>query len=336
MGRPLISVLLPVRDAAKHLDEALASLAGQTFSDFEVIAVDDGSLDASLDILRKWAVRESRVQVIATPYGGIVSALETARRVARGGYLARMDADDVAHPHRLARQLAAIQGDRSLVAVGCGVAYFPRSSVGSGARRYERWINSLTTSLEIERDLFVECPLAHPALLLRADAVDAAGGYRDPGWPEDYDLILRLWERGGRFANVPEVLLQWRERPGRLSRTSPAYSADAFRRCKVHYLERNLLPGRDGTVVWGAGPTGKGFARALQAVGVPLRAFVELDPRKIGKTIHGAPVVPPERIDHFRGAFCVAAVGQAGARGEIRSALHEAGWREMEDFVAVA
>ena len=125
-------------------------------------------------------------------------------------------------------------------------------------------------------------------------------------------------------------------RAGRLSRTGASYAPDAFRRCKVQVLARTLLRERDGVVVWGAGPTGKRFARALRVAGQNVRAFVELDPRKIGKRIHGAPVIPPARIGDYRGAFCVAAVGLAGARSEIRAALREAGWRELEDFVAVA
>jgi FlaA1/EpsC-like NDP-sugar epimerase len=135
---------------------------------------------------------------------------------------------------------------------------------------------------------------------------------------------------------VPEVLLDWRERPERLSRTQPAYGPDAFRRCKAHHLARSLLSGRDGIVVWGAGPTGKTFARALAAEGVRLRAFVDLDPDKIGQEIHGAPVIEPDGIARYRGAFCAAAVGQPGARAEIRAALTGQGWEEGTDFVAVA
>jgi hypothetical protein len=156
------------------------------------------------------------------------------------------------------------------------------------------------------------------------------------GWPEDYDLLLRLWEAGGRFANVDGELLWWREGPGRLSRVHPSYDPDAFRRLKVDVLRRTLLKDRDGAVVWGAGPTGKAFALELLAHRVPLRAFVELDPRKVGQTVHGAPVVAPEDVNRFRGALCVAAVGQPGARREIRNALKELGWRELTDFVAVA
>lgn len=333
---PLVSVLLPVRDGARWLEEALDSLERQTFEDFEVVAVDDGSTDATGEILRRRARRDLRVRVIERPAAGIVSALETARSAARGRYLARMDADDVARPERLERQLALLEADATLAGCGCGVEYFPRGAVRSGARRYERWINALVEPAAIERDVFVECPVPHPTFFLRATAVEGVGGWRERGWPEDYDLVLRLWEAGERLGKVPEVLLEWRERPDRLSRTDPAYAAEAFRRCKIHYLERTLLEDRDGVVVWGAGPTGKAFGRALKRAGLRLRAWVDLDPRKIGKRIHGAAVVAPDGIGAYQGALCVAAVGQHGARGEIRDALEAAGWIEMEDFVAVA
>jgi len=332
---PRVSVLLPVRDGARWLHDAIDSLRSQTMADFEVVAVDDGSSDDTPDLLRAWAAEDLRVRVVARPAEGIVAALEHARRLARAPWLARMDADDIAHPSRLERQLSRLEGDRSLVACGCRTEYFPADRVGGGARRYERWINGLVEPSAIERDLFVECPIAHPTLVVRADAVDEAGGWRDAGWPEDYDLLLRLWRAGGRFAKVPETLLRWRERPDRLSRTHDVYSAEAFRRCKIHHLERTLLAGRD-VVVWGAGPTGKRFARALQRAGIRVAAFVDLDPRKIGKRIHGAEVVAPDAIERFRGAFCAAAVGQRGAREEIRDALRAAGWTEMEEFVAVA
>ncbi len=336
MSSPLVSVLFPVRDGGPYLAEAIASLRAQTMPDFEVLAVDDGSTDDSLEQLKIWAEDDPRVRVTSQPKGGIVAALETGRAQARGSYLARMDADDIAAPARLEHQLALLASDDSLVAVGCQIDYFPEKALRDGARRYQDWINSLTTAVDIARDIFVECPLAHPTLLASTRGVDDAGGYQTTGWAEDYDLILRLWEAGGRFAKVPEVLLKWRERADRLSRTDPTYSLDAFRRCKVHYLTRTLFRDRDGIVVWGAGPTGKGMARTLLEAKVSLKAFVDLDPRKIGRRIYGAPVVPPIMINEYQGSFCLAAVAQPGAREEIRAALAEAGWLETKDFVAVA
>lgn len=298
--------------------------------------VDDGSRDATPELLASWAAGDPRVRVVRQEPEGLVAALERARAEARAPVLARMDHDDVALPGRLAAQLDLLEDHPDVVLSGCGVRYVPRGSVTDGARRYERWLNGLNEPADIERDLFVECPVAHPTFMVRAAALDRVGGYRDRGWPEDYDLVLRLWEAGGRIAKVPEVLLHWRDRPDRLHRTAPAYGPEAFRRCKIDVLRRTLLRGRDGVVVWGAGPTGKRFARALARAGVTVRAFVDLDPRKIGQEVHGAPVVQPAEIGRFRGAFCVAAVGQEGAREEIRAALRVGGWREMKDFCAVA
>ena len=336
MATAPVSVLLPVRDGAEHLPECIASLKAQTDGDFEVVAVDDGSTDETRDILRSWATEDSRVKVVAQEHSGLVIALERARATASGVWLARMDADDAALPGRVAAQRALMEGDPSLVGCGSRVRYVPRERVLGGALRYERWLNGLTTSDELARDVFVECPLAHPTFFMRADALAALSGYRDLGWPEDYDLILRLWRAGGRFGTVPEVLLHWREGEGRLSRTHPSYSPEAFRRCKAHHLAASLLLERDGVVVWGAGPTGKSFARALEVEGACIRAFVDVDPRKIGQSIRDAPVLAPTGIQGYRDAFCVAAVGQLGAREEIRTALAELGWREGMDFVAVA
>ena len=331
---PRLSVLLPCRDAAATVGEAMASLDAQTYADFEVVAVDDGSADATGVLLEAWAARDSRVRVLHAPARGIVPALETARAAAAGELLARMDADDVAHPDRFTRQVTLLDERRDLAACGTRIRYFPRRALREGARRYERWINALVDSEGIAREIFVECPIPHPTLMIRRPLLAAVGGYRDPGWPEDYDLVLRLWAAGHRLGKVDAVLLHWRERGERLSRTDPRYGEDAFRRCKVHYLGHRIA-GRE-VVVWGAGPVGKAFARALQEAGHRVVAFVELDPRKIGQEIHGAPVIAPRAVREFRGAFCVAAVGAAGARDDIRAALTLAGWREPEEWCAVA
>lgn len=298
--------------------------------------MDDGSRDGTPEILDAWARRDRRVRVLRQDPTGIVAALERARTAARAPYLARMDADDVAAPERLERQLDLMEAHPGLAACGSGVVSFPRDTLSEGALRYESWINALVTPDEIEKDLFVECPLPHPTFFVDGDAVEAVGGYRDRGWPEDYDLLLRLWSAGGRFGKVDDALLRWRHSPDRLSRTHDAYTADAFRRCKIHFLRETLLRQRLGTVVWGAGPTGKAFGRGLREAGVPVRAWVEVDPRKIGQEIHGAPVVRAEEAGGYPDALHLAAVGQPGAREEIRARFRTLELAEMRDAVAVA
>jgi glycosyltransferase involved in cell wall biosynthesis len=329
MSRPRVSVLLPVRDEERYLGECLESLSAQTLSDFEVIVVDDGSTDASAAIAARHARRDSRFRIVRQEPAGMVAASERARAESRAPLLARMDADDVALPRRLELQVAALEEER-LAAVGGQVEYFPDPT--EGMRAYEAWLNSLVTVEAALRDLWVECPLPGPGLTARAELVS----YRDCGWPEDYDLVLRIWEGGGRFRNVDRHVHRWRDHAERLTRTQPAYGLDAFRRCKVHFLRRTLLACGRAAVVWGAGPTGKAFARELLAAGTPLAAFVEVDPRKLGKQIRGVPVVPVERAADYPGTLALGAVSGAEGRTRVRELADGLGLREGKDFVPVA
>jgi hypothetical protein len=340
----LISVLLPVRNAASTLDQAIESIRAQTHAQWELIAVNDGSRDETPALLDQWARRDERVRVIeggpeadgSQGARGIVATLNDSLSAAAGEVVARMDADDISLPERFERQLALLASGAAEV-VGCQVRYFPDEAVADGARRYEEWLNGLIAPKEHERDLFIECPLAHPTFMMPRALLSAAGGYRSRGWPEDYDLLLRLWRRGARLAKVPEVLFLWREAPGRTSRTHPDYTPEAFRRCKAHHLQQSYLAGDRPALIWGGGPFGKLLARELIALGTPLRGFVDLSPRRIGQVIYGAPVLSQPDAFRLRGqVFGIAAVGQSGAREAIRAAMAEAGWKEGVHYCCAA
>jgi len=340
---PEVSVLLPCRDVADWLPECIESIEAQSLRDYEVLAVNDRSTDDTGVILRRWSARNDRVRYFesgsvtreAPSDGGLVPALNLAASAARAPLVARMDGDDVADPLRLEIQRDFLTTRRDLAACGTAVELFPRSEVGEGYVRYEAWLNGLSDPDDLSRDLFVECPVAHPTLMIRCSVLSALGGYRDPGWPEDYDLVLRLHAAGMQAANIDQRLLRWRVRPDRHSLESDRYSAGAFRRCKVHFLKRVFLPARRPLVVWGAGKVGKPLARELIKQGLPITAFVDLDARKIGQEIHGASVLDPEGFEdlvHDSDPYVLAAVGSPGARAEIREALDAMGRREIDDY----
>lgn len=331
-----VSVVLPCRDAEATLPECIASLEAQTLEAFEVVAVDDASSDGTRAILDAWAERDPRVRVLEARGHGLVPALRAGTAAVRTGLIARMDADDIAHPARLREQVDFMAAHRDLAACGTGIEYFPRERMRSGLERYEGWINSLRAPEEIHRDLLVECPIAHPTLAIRRSVLTGLGGYRDEGWPEDYDLLIRLHLAGMRCANLPSVLLRWRVSDGRLSGNAPQYDASAFRRCRVHFLRAGFLPHDRPIVVWGAGKVGKALARELIRQEVRPAAFIDLDPRKIGQEIHGAPVLGPAELDRVPDAYFLVAVGTPGARREIREALAAASRREIDDYRAVA
>jgi glycosyltransferase involved in cell wall biosynthesis len=328
-------VLLPVRDAAGTLRACLRSLAAQTLADYELLAVDDGSRDGSLELLRRAADRDSRLRVIAGEARGLVSALNIGLFAARAPLLARMDADDLARSDRLRLQAARLETEGDLVVLGCGVELRGGGN-NAGMRRYVEWSNGLLDHEAIARDLFVESPFVHPSVMARTEALRALGGYRDFDGPEDYDLWLRAHTAGLRFAKLEERLLVWRDSPARLTRRDPRYRADRFLALKVASLVRGPLAGRPDVVIWGAGPIGKSWARALRSRGYVVRAFVEVDPAKIGQRVHGAPVVPVEEAPLLHGPLHVAAVGQPGARARIRAEAERLGLVEGRDLVAVA
>jgi glycosyltransferase involved in cell wall biosynthesis len=333
---PSVSVLLPCRDAEAHLPEAIRGLKLQTFSDYEVIAVNDGSVDDTGDALERWAESDDRVRTLHTPRNGLAEALQAGAAECRGALLARVDADDFTHPRRFARQVEYLARHKEVDAVGTHVRYFPHGQVGWGARRYQGWLNGLTEPEELARDIFVECPIAHPTLMARRARFLEVGGYASNGWPEDYDLVLRLHLAGSLVANVPEILHYWRERNDRASRVDPRYSADAFRRCKIHYLRGSILEGRTEVSIWGAGRVGKDLARALIDEGLKVSAFLDVDPRKIGQEIHGALVHDARDIADVTESYLLVAVGAAGAREMIREELAAVGFKEPEDYRCVA
>jgi glycosyltransferase involved in cell wall biosynthesis len=325
-----------VRNAEETVQECLASLAAQTLDDHEVVAVDDHSSDGSRAILERAARADPRLRVIDNPGRGLVAALNAAAAAAQGPLLARMDADDVSHPDRLSAQAARLGSDPGLSVLGTRVRLFGGGPRSDGMRAYVSWLNTLLDHEAIVSDLYVESPLAHPSVMMRASLLSRLGGYRDFEGPEDYDLWLRAHAAGARFATLPEVLLDWRDAPGRLSRTDPRYASVRFRDVKIRALESGPLSRRPRAVVWGAGPVGKGWSKALSARGHLVAAFVEVHPRRLGQRIHGCPVVPVEAAAAIGDALHLAAVGQPGAREEIRRHAARIGLRDGHDLIAVA
>jgi glycosyltransferase involved in cell wall biosynthesis len=337
-GTPLVSLLMPVRDAEATLPACLESIRRQRGPSWECVAVDDGSSDGSAACLARAQAEDPRFRTLSQGPSGIVAALQHGLRHCRGEYVARMDADDVMLSRRLALQVRALAEQPELAGVGCHVRLFPRGPELAGRRLYEAWLNSLRSPHDVARDAFVECPLAHPTFMLRRSILERHG-YRDQGWPEDYDLLLRLLADGLKLGVVPQRLLCWRDGASRLSRTSSTYAIDRFTACKAHYLAHGLLQQADRYVLWGYGNTGRLLARALLPHGKRPSVIIEVHPRRLGQRILGVPVVSPAelpRIMSERRIPIVASVARAGPRAEVRAMLDGFGYVELQDYVCAA
>lgn len=327
--RPVVSVLLPVRDGGASLAEAVASVLAQSWRALELLVVDDHSSDGAVDALSR---HDPRLRILASSARGIVAALNHGLAAARGLWIARMDADDVCAPERLATQLAYADAHEVDIVAACVDPI--DTAADSGLRRYIDWSNGLTAPADIARELFVESPLVHPTVLMRADLLRRLGGWRDGDFPEDYELWLRAAQAGCRFGKPPAVLLQWRDHGRRLTRTDQRYAADRFLRLKAAHLARWRLGGRP---VWigGAGPGGRALHDALRREGVEVTGFIDVHPRRIGGAKRGLPVWPYARLAEPLDAIGLIAVGNPGAHARVRADMAPWGLREGVDWLFV-
>lgn len=240
MSAPRLSVIMPVRDAERHLAEAVESVLGQRFADFELLVWDDGSTDGTLAMLRRFAGRDARVKVASGPPRGYAHALNDLLGRARGEYVARMDADDVCLPERFGRQVEFLDRHRDVLCVGTAT-----DRIDDRGRWIGRRIPPLDDAAIQEELLAGHNPIVHPSVAMRADAARAVGGYAVDLMPaEDLDLWLRLGERG-RLANLPEVLLRYRMHPNSVSERAQAAQLANKRRAAERAWQRRGLPARE-------------------------------------------------------------------------------------------
>jgi glycosyltransferase involved in cell wall biosynthesis len=202
MTTPAVTVLMPVYNAERFVAQTVETILNQTFRDFEFLVINDGSTDRSLEILQGYAARDPRLRIISRPNTGYVAALNEGLELARGEFIARIDADDLADPRRLELQVARMRQEPRLVALGSSASAIDEDGLPLGDYSVP------LTHEDIEaHHLRGSSAIHHPAVMLRPDAVKRVGGYRRELMPcEDFDLWLRLGEVG-RLENLLDKLL---------------------------------------------------------------------------------------------------------------------------------
>ena len=205
MKTPAVSVVMAVFNGMPWLTETLASLRGQTFTDFEVVLIDDGSTDDTAETLRTAADADVRFRVITQANQGLVASLNRGIAEARGTLIARLDSDDLAMPDRLAMQVDFMRRHPGVAVVGSAIRIIDAEGVAHRRQAYP------CAPEEVRSALLCGCALAHPAVMMRREVVQAVGGYRESfRHAEDYDLWLRLAEKH-ELANLPQELLRYRQ-----------------------------------------------------------------------------------------------------------------------------
>ncbi|MFD0799473.1 glycosyltransferase [Maribacter chungangensis] len=331
MTRPLVSVLIPYKNTSTYLKECLDSILAQTYTNWEVIAIDDNSTDDSLKIVTNFGEQDSRIKTYPNQGSGIIPALRTAYTKSKGHLITRMDSDDIMQPSRVQQMVK----DLNLNGIGHlsvgQVRYFSERGISNGYERYEQWLNGLTTMGTNFSELYKECVVPSPCWMLHRSDLDACNAFEPERYPEDYDLTFRFYEIGLKIIPCSEVLLLWRDYDSRTSRTSAHYAQNYFLEIKLHYFLKLHYDQNKSLIIWGAGKKGKQMAQLLQNEGIHF-TWVCDNPKKIGKEIYEVPLISFHKLKDIDDFQSIITVANAEEQNTMRKYLSHLGKSNMVDY----
>ncbi|WP_411030883.1 glycosyltransferase [Spongiimicrobium sp. 3-5] len=285
MEDPLISILIPVKNTAVFLPECLASIQNQSYTNWEVLAIDDHSTDLSATILHSFAKDDDRIKVFKNEGTGIINALRKAYSLSSGELITRMDSDDIMTRDKLEIMAAKLkEKGKGHVAIG-QVKYFSDRGISNGYERYESWLNLLTQTGNNYAEIYKECVIPSPCWMVFKEDLDHCGAFDHDRYPEDYDLTFRFYETGLKCLPCDRVLHLWRDYDTRTSRTSEHYAQNYFLDIKLFYFLRLEFDNTRPLALWGAGNKGKTIAQGLIKEKLPFYWLCD-NPKKIGKKIY--------------------------------------------------
>ncbi len=329
---PEISIILPFYNNKNELDTAISSIMAQTFSNFELMLVNNNADITACQIAAKWVKQDARIRLLNEPKQGIAFALNTGINSASGNWIARMDADDEAHPTRLEKQIAFAKANPGIDVVATQTTFRSKCAKNKGYSLFVDWQNSIILPEEHALARFRESPLAHPSVMFRKKLVELYGAYNTGYVPEDYELWLRWLDRGVRFYKLPEQLLSWNDHENRLSRTHENYSKEAFFTVKLQYLAKWLqrtIPPQKKIIVCGASKIGRRRAAMLVKHGIDIYGFTDVKDRQ-NKQIR---FIPMAEIRQAEKVFLINFIGKRGVHELIDLHFSALGFHEGRDYI---
>ena len=290
----MISILIPVKNAAPFLSECFVSILGQTEREWEAIFVDDHSTDESFAILQAVSKRFPQIKVYSSDGQGIIPALRLAFKQSSGEMITRMDADDVMPRNKLEllkNHLSSL--GQGYVATG-KVQYFSQDELGDGYIRYQNWLNDLAENNNHYQDLYKECVVPSAGFMIYRNDLEKIGAFDHAIYPEDYDLVFRFYQYGLKISALKEVIHHWRDHANRTSRNIDIYSGHFFALKLPYFLALDYDANKQLLLV-GAGKKGKLLAQKLIHRKIPFQ-WLTNNPKKIGIDIYGKTLLSEKEI----------------------------------------
>jgi len=331
MQQPLVSVITPFKNTEKYLSECIESLIGQTYANWELIAINDHSTDNSYSIVEEYAKKDGRIKLFDNDGNGIIEALRTAFTKSTGIMITRMDSDDIMTPDKLQILVDNLtEKGTGHVAVGL-VRYFSEVGISDGYSRYEKWLNALIAKGRCYDEIYKECSIPSPNWLVYKEDLIKCGAFDLNFYPEDYDLTFRFYKNGLKCIPCNQVTHHWRDYSTRTSRTHEHYSNNYFLDIKLRYFLELDYDSKRPLTVWGAGTKGKTIANHLVKESVPFHWICD-NPKKIGHKIYGQELLNFNTLADFNTPQSIITVANERAQLEILHYMNNQGMQAMKDF----
>ncbi len=331
MQEPLISILIPFKNTEAYLHECLNSITNQSYSNWELMIVDDGSTDNSYTIVERFAKVDNRIHVYKNPGTGIIKALRYAYSKSNGELITRMDSDDIMRKNKL-RVLShnLIKHGKGHIALG-QVHYFSEQGIGSGYKNYEEWLNKITKDGSNYSEIYKECVIPSPCWMLSREDLDIIDAFNPNRYPEDYDMTFRCYEHGLKCIPCNDVLHDWRDYTSRTSRNHEHYAQNHFINIKLHYFLKLDHDSTKPLVIWGAGSKGKAVAKLLIESCIPFHWICD-NPKKIGRDIYGKVLKNFNYLGELKNPQSIITVANKDAQEEIRIYMNSKNAKSMLDY----
>ncbi len=331
MQKPLVSIIMPVKNTAQFLNECLDSILNQSYQNWELLVVDDGSTDDSFNILKLYSEKDNRVNVFSNNGKGIIDALRLAYSKSLGAFITRMDSDDIMTADKL-EVLTSNLSDKGKGSIAVGlVKYFSEDELGEGFRKYEEWLNGLIIEGKCFEEIYKECVIPSPCWMVCREDFEKCDALRPNRYPEDYDLTFRFYINGLNPIPCNKVLHHWRDYSTRTSRTDDNYADNTFITIKADYFLSEEYDETKNLVVWGAGGKGKALAKLLIDRGIDFHWICD-NPKKIGKHIYDKEMLAFSELSTIENAQSIVTVANTEAQEEIKKYFEKLNQKAMEDY----
>jgi glycosyltransferase involved in cell wall biosynthesis len=331
MLKKKVSILIPFKNTENYLNECLDSIVKQSYVNWEVICVNDHSIDSSLEIANKFALSNPKIKVVNNKGNGLIDALQTAYNLSTGDLITRMDSDDI----MLTNKISSMAED--LLNFGTGhialgmVKYFSEKELGNGYKNYETWLNSLTSKGLNFNEIYKECVIPSPCWMVHRDDLEKVNNFESKIYPEDYDLAFRFYQIGLNCIKSNKVLHMWRDYPNRTSRTNSNYADNSFLKLKINYFLKLSYNENKKLVVWGAGKKGKKVAYILNELRVSFLWICD-NPKKIGKKIYENYLEDWQIISNLSNYQSIITIANPEAQNFIKSFFKKKNKVELVDY----